>query len=371
MQPARSILKLAVAVLGFMGLWGCAHVAGVRGVPRLVPCSSVSTPVVNWSDPSAESASAGPVFPDSELGDRWGDVSIDSQQGAWGLPGQTPDPAPWIEPSDRWPEAVEPEGGMGRADCGFAGPPRTTRVPRERLVGALDDLMADHGHYCCWPTLRRLALGVAGAAVLANTSLDADFQQWYQQDVRGRTGDALADVFRPLGMGEITISACGAAAIVGAWHDQSPGGSALADFGFRASRAYLVGVPPMIFMQYCLGGSRPDEHAHGSMWRPFADSNGVSGHAFTGAVPFITGAKMTDQPVLKGCLYFCSTLTAWSRVNDNRHYLSQAMLGWWMAYLACDAVDWTDNEKALACGHVRIGPLATPEFLGFGLAVRR
>jgi hypothetical protein len=121
-------------------------------------------------------------------------------------------------------------------------------------------------------------------------------------------------------------------------------------------------------MQATLGASRPGETDHESRWKPFDDTNAVSGHAFVGAVPFITAAKMTENPFVKGSLYFCSTLTAWSRVNDDRHYLSQACLGWWMAYLACDAVQATEssNDERLT-----LVPVNSPEMVGIGMVFRR
>ena len=60
---------------------------------------------------------------------------------------------------------------------------------------------------------------------------------------------------------------------------------------------------------------------------------GLAGHA----------AKMADDPVLKIAFYTLSAMPAWARINDRRHYLSQAMLGWWFAYLAADVADRTER----------------------------
>lgn len=99
----------------------------------------------------------------------------------------------------------------------------------------------------------------------------------------------------------------------------------------------------MLFLQNAIGASRPKEDD--SNWRPFNDNNGVSGHSFMGAVPFITAAKMADNTYLKYFFYLGSMLTGWSRINDNSHYFSQAALGWWMAYLAADCGEKGDAEK--------------------------
>jgi len=133
-------------------------------------------------------------------------------------------------------------------------------------------------------------------------------------------------------------------------------------YGWRASRAYLVGVPPAVFLQWALGSSRPGERWYESSWRPFEDKNAVSGHAFIGAVPFLTAGNMCENPYLAGSFYFMSTLPAWSRINDDSHYLSQSVLGWWIAYMACRSIDQTDDY----CESRRLtfAPLCTPGAAG-------
>lgn len=93
-------------------------------------------------------------------------------------------------------------------------------------------------------------------------------------------------------------------------------------------RGFIVGAPPLIVMQRLTGGSRPYETNEGSEWHPFRDNNGVSGHAFMSSLPFITGAKMTDNPWEKSLWYLGSTLGPLSRVNDNAHYPSQIGMSW-------------------------------------------
>jgi membrane-associated phospholipid phosphatase len=94
-----------------------------------------------------------------------------------------------------------------------------------------------------------------------------------------------------------------------------------------------------------LGPERPNDiPGHYSGWQPFEGAHGASGHAFVGAVPLITAANMTDNWLLKGGLYFASTVVGWSRINDDRHYLSQVCLGWYLGYLAARAVNDTQTE---------------------------
>ena len=228
-------------------------------------------------------------------------------------------------------------------------------------------LGADFENYFSWITMRDLMLGVGLGAVAANTSLDQNFQDWYQNDVGTTGSDKVADFWKTFGERRIFFPAFAGLAVAGTLCQDFPGGGPVADFGGRTTRAYLIGGPPLLLMQYALGASRPMEPPHDSHWKPYDDNNGVSGHAFVGAVPFITAAKMTEDPYLKGGLYFFSSLTAWSRVNDDRHYLSQAWLGWWMAYLTCRAIDQTEYDDR----NLTFTPISTPEMIGMGVIYER
>src|SRR5262249_55099186 len=117
----------------------------------------------------------------------------------------------------------------------------------------------------------------------------------------------------------------------------------------RSLRAITVGFPPVVVLYGVLGSGRPDRGD--SRWHPFQDIHGVSGHTFTGAVPFLTAAAMTDNLLLKAGLFAGSWLTGWSRLHNDRHYFSQIAIGWWMAYLAARCVDHTqDAHQTLTIG---------------------
>jgi membrane-associated phospholipid phosphatase len=115
------------------------------------------------------------------------------------------------------------------------------------------------------------------------------------------------------------------------------------------------------------GGTRPeDNHPDGSHWR-FFGSNGraASGHAFIGGITFLNAAELTDNVPLKSALYVASVLPAWSRIIQDKHYLSQAILGWWLAYLSTRAVELTDQTRQ---SNVILAPVAMEDGgLGIGL----
>ena len=116
-----------------------------------------------------------------------------------------------------------------------------------------------------------------------------------------------------------------------------------------------------------IGASRPGETVAGSRWRPFNDSNGVSGHAFVGAVPFLVAAKHAERPLVKVALIAGSTLTGYSRIYQDKHYLSQALLGWSIAHLAVEATEMTEQSV----DQWRVVPLGLDDVVGVGWEMRR
>jgi hypothetical protein len=201
----------------------------------------------------------------------------------------------------------------------------------------------DYGNYYSWKSLGVLGIGFGIGAIGANTEIDQRIRNWYQRDVRSTTSDDIAKIAKKFGEGGYEVPAAAAAWLVGEAFNENRYCGAIGDWGDRELRSLFVGTPPMLAMQYVTGASRPGETSAESHWKPFTDNNGVSGHAFMGALPFINAAKMTDEVPLKVGLYACSGFAAWSRVNDDAHYTSQIFLGWWMAWWAATCVDTTDQ----------------------------
>jgi hypothetical protein len=368
----------------------------VVGGLLLLPCWACSQP---WKFARAEYPIPGAQTTGPSSGAGWQTADLSDPAQAIGTPPHGPPHAPpdvplppagSQPPGARWDafSGVPAAMATGGTDLGsafeapqgpvftpaatfLADPPCAPRGLRARVRSEFQQgwhrIGSDYRNYYCCTTLRDLFAGVAPAAVLANTSLDDDFQGWYQRDLRSSGTDNFATFWKTFGEGQIFIPAYAGLALATGFFDDRPLIGGVSDFSDRVTRGYLVGAPPMLFMQALLGASRPGEHGLGSQWKPFDDTNGVSGHAFVGAVPFITAAKMCDEPLLKVTFYTFSTFTAWSRINDDAHYLSQALLGWWMAYLACRAVDDTEHQDRC----FTVTPLATPEMAGVAIGYRR
>jgi len=178
-----------------------------------------------------------------------------------------------------------------------------------------------------------IAFGLGG--IVANTSADQSIRDWYQTNRRDSSTDNLSKVVKNFGEGKYMLPLAILAGTVNYFQPSSDIGV----WGVYASRSYLVGSPALLILQRVTGASRPNERDYNSKWNPFKDANGVSGHSFVGAVPFLTLANMyEDNLYIKYSAYAASFLTAWSRVNDDAHYISQAALGWFLAYESVNSV---------------------------------
>ena len=179
--------------------------------------------------------------------------------------------------------------------------------------------------------------------------------------------------FREFGNGYYTIPVTvGATLLAQGWKNHRVGfDTPLADcveaWGYRSSRAFLVGAPAVIVLQNLTGASRPGESSAGSDWKPFDDNNGVSGHSVVGAVPFLVAARMTNRPLVKGAFLLGSGLGAYGRLCDDGHYLSQVLMGWSLAWISVEATTMTDHTAT----RFRLVPIDIRGAHGFGVEIRR
>ena len=220
-------------------------------------------------------------------------------------------------------------------------------LPRSSTL--LERLYGDQNNFYSPESVTLLGSGLIVGGLMANTSIDENLQRHFQSSVRGATSDDWLESLhasKELGNGIYTLPVFATAWAAGELFPYNKYVETTGRWGERSIRGFVVGAPPLIVLQQFTGGARPTETNESSEWHPFRDNNGISGHAFMGSLPFITAAKMTDDRGLKVLFYAGSTLTPLSRVNDNAHYPSQVVLGWWMAYLAASAVDATDNPNA-------------------------
>jgi hypothetical protein len=246
-------------------------------------------------------------------------------------------------------------------------PPEAVVEPHSRywrLERAKNNVIGDAANFYSVPSLATLGVAFGIGAAIANTDADKEIRSAWQHGIGYSSG---IHSFKYFGEGLYTLPAYVAIGLTGIAFENRRFGNVFEEFGARGLRTALVGGLPMLLMQEVTGGGRPGEHPWGSRWVPFYDNNGVSGHSFIGAIPFLTAAKMTDRPVLKVAFYGLSVMPALSRINDDAHYPSQAFLGYTMAVVAAVAVDNTQH------GRVRsfIVPFCTANATGIGFEFKR
>ena len=208
-----------------------------------------------------------------------------------------------------------------------------------------------------------IAFGAGG--IVANTKMDQNLQDWYQEHVRTEATNRVSDVGKILGTGQYVVPIALGAALLGDRLLPGDGTSPLGTWGERATRAYMTGTPALLLAQWVTGAPRPDEGS--SHWRLFRDGHGISGHSFIGAVPFLTVAQMCeDNALARYLLYAASALPALSRINDDAHYPSQAFLGWFLAWEATSAIAQREKWNQ----HVSLEPAIIGDGYGLALCIR-
>lgn len=262
-------------------------------------------------------------------------------------------------PAERGPDASPAHDTTSEY---FPARPQTQRSLFSRIAG-------DHRNFYSGESLTSLGYGLGIGAVMANTNFDSSARNHFQASVRSASVDEWYHALRAqkeLGNGYYTIPVFAAAWAAGSLLEGRPGAGNVGEWGERSIRGILVGAPPMLSMQYVLGASRPGESTSRSHWQPFQDNNGVSGHAFMGSIPFLTAAQMSEDRWLKAAFYAGSALVPLSRINDDDHFTSQAFLGWWFAFLATSAVEFTQSDDS----HWTLSPWLGSGTSGFALERR-
>jgi hypothetical protein len=244
-----------------------------------------------------------------------------------------------------------------------------------------DRIFSDFGNLYQKSDIKNYGLSLLGAGILANTKMDRHFQNWYNDQIRCNFTKEFSEFSKIFGEGKIFIPIVVTTTILYRFHQERRyfvdenkdcrNGEVchfIGDFFDRTARGYTVGAPTLLATQFVLGSDRPRDGS--SYWKPFQNDHGVSGHAFIGAVPFITAAQMTDKIWVKSLFYTLSIIPGWSRLNDDAHYLSQVLLGWYLAYLSVRAVSETEGLKPLPRG-LAIYPVTEVNSIGIGLIYRR
>lgn len=263
--------------------------------------------------------------------------------------------------------ALPPLDGPGMLTPRNEPPWARARFPRAARFGY--KVLEDYRNFYSCDSLVCLTAAFGAGALMANTGFDSTMQAAWQRSVVPTDLGTFFTGCKDIGEGRYALAVFGTAGLVGLALEGRPGADILGEWGSRSLRMFIVGAPPVYVTQLATGASRPlEESSAGSQWKPFTDDNGVSGHAFVGAIPFLAAADMVENPVAKGALYVCSTFVGFSRMTTDSHFPSQVFLGWYLAWASSRAVSGT--EMHFAGMEVSVVPLPMADLGGLAVESR-
>jgi membrane-associated phospholipid phosphatase len=242
-------------------------------------------------------------------------------------------------------------------------PKHPTEYEKNWADNLAQDINHDFKNYMSRDNLFFLSGTFLSAGVLANTGLDRAFADHWQTDFKSKTTNNLLAFPKTIGSLSFYYAPIFITSIaIGHLREHTLLGNVLYTWGYRGFRTFIVGGLQQVIFTNLLGSGRPNLNQD-SKWQPFRYPTGVSGHAFYGAIPFLTAAMMSDPPLLKYGLYVISTLPGISRINDDKHYLSQVLLGWGIAFIASKSIYQSDLDRKPAF-QVHVYPKSDGAMLG-------
>jgi len=191
-----------------------------------------------------------------------------------------------------------------------------------------------------------IAVGAIGAVSLADRRVD----HWVQ-DRRSSRSDEIARVFHYGGEPQVVFGVPGAILaagfISGNKNLQRSGGRVLASV---VAAGFATGG-----LKESTGRFRPDETTDQYVFRPFSSRDAFpSGHATMAFALTTSLSAELHRPWATALLYAGATGTAWSRLNDHKHWLSDVLAGATVGITAANVIE----------GRWRIFGLGPPQFLG-------
>ena len=200
------------------------------------------------------------------------------------------------------------------------------------------------GHAIQWWEVAAV-VGAVGLASLADRGVDI----WIQ-DHRSSSSDDLAAAFRNGGQPAVVFGVGGGIALAGV----ISGHDGLRRSGERVLASTAVAGLTSAAIKISVGRLRPSDTDNPYIFKPFSGNDAFpSGHA---TLAFALATSLSDEihnPWVSVILYTGAAGTAWSRLNDQRHWLSDVLMG--------SAIGIT-GAKVIG-GRWRIFGLGPPKFL--------
>jgi membrane-associated phospholipid phosphatase len=189
-----------------------------------------------------------------------------------------------------------------------------------------------------------------GAALLGDRGIREGAQEF-----RGSTTNSFARVGNTFGEWTVVVPALSAGYLAGV----ISGSSDLKRVMFHAGAAAALATGVSSSLKYSIGRTRPPIAGDPDRFRPFSGSNSFpSGHTAVAFALATSIADETDDGWSDYLVYGAATLTAVSRINDDRHWASDVLVGGLIGHLSAK---WVTKQM----GPVRVSPVGVTVYLQF------
>jgi len=190
-----------------------------------------------------------------------------------------------------------------------------------------------------------IAVGAIGVVSVADRGVD----RW-AQDRRSSRSDAIARAFRNGGQPELVFGVPGAILAAGF----ISGNGNLQRSGGRVLTSVVAAGLTTGAIKVIAGRLRPDTASDQYVFRPFSHNDAFpSGHATMAFALATSLSHEIHRPWATAALYAGATGTAWSRLNDHKHWLSDVLAGAAVGITAGNVIE----------GRWRIFGVGPPRFL--------
>ncbi len=167
---------------------------------------------------------------------------------------------------------------------------------------------------------------LVGGGAFGLMFLDEDLKDFFQDDLRGGFTDDLSDIARPFGEGSVLLPTIAGGYLIGALSGSRrlAGASLIALQSFAIAGGLTEGIKRIARRRRPTNSNDAfDFEGPGGDEKSFV--SGHATHAFAVATAF--AMEYRDSYVIPPLAYGLASLTAFSRVNDNKHWTSDVVLG--------------------------------------------
>lgn len=181
------------------------------------------------------------------------------------------------------------------------------------------------------PTLLSGRTAVAAGLILAATLVADQGLRGQVQEYRGSTSNAVADLGNAFGDPLYVLPVLGAGALAG----HLAGNTGMSRTALRAAAAMAIAGGVTTAAKFAVGRSRPTGKGDADDFRPFSGwTSFPSGHTASAFAVATVFAAETRDPWADAALYGAATLTAFARLNDDRHWASDVFVGALVGHLS-------------------------------------